>query len=184
MPDFGSAPPSGAWLKHMAATLDATPFDEATRTALRQFFEHSSAYVTGKEIVGPQNDELVARWREQRVLDNAVAAIAEGHDDEAVVLASRFLSRPAVFVGLSARMIQSGREALMAFVLNAVERDAWLLERRFGGRALLHYASGAGCLEVVRSLLRRGADPNLKDSGGHTPLTVWQTNVGQKQARR
>src|ERR1700722_16130736 len=37
-----------AWLKHMAATLDATPLDEATRNALRQFFEHSSAYVVGK----------------------------------------------------------------------------------------------------------------------------------------
>jgi truncated hemoglobin YjbI len=88
-----------AWLKHMAATLDATPLDEATRKALRQFFEQSSAYVMGKETVRPEHDELAARWGEQRVLDHAVAAIAEGRDHEAMVLAPRFVSRPAVFVG-------------------------------------------------------------------------------------
>src|SRR4051812_41741290 len=41
-----------AWLKHMRATLEAAPLDEATRTALRHFFEHSSAYVIGKEAAG------------------------------------------------------------------------------------------------------------------------------------
>ena len=51
-----------AWLKHMAATLDAAPLDEATRQALRQFFEHSSAYVTGKETARPEHEELAARW--------------------------------------------------------------------------------------------------------------------------
>jgi Bacterial-like globin len=112
-----------AWLKHMAATLDATPLDEATRKALRQFFEHSSAYVIGKEAAGPEDDELAARWGEQRVLDHAVAAIADGHDHEAMVLAPRFVSRPAVFVGVLARMIQSGRADLIRFVIDAVERD-------------------------------------------------------------
>src|SRR5580692_6683773 len=32
-----------AWLRHMEATLDAAPLDDATRNALRQFFSHSSA---------------------------------------------------------------------------------------------------------------------------------------------
>jgi Ankyrin repeats (3 copies)/Ankyrin repeat len=154
----------------MAATLDATPLDEATRKALRQFFEHSSAYVIGKEAAGPEDDELAARWGEQRVLDHAVAAIADGHDHEAMVLAPRFVSRPAVFVGVLARMIQSGRADLIRFVIDAVERDPALATRRSGGRTLLHYASGAGCLEVVASLLRLGTDPDIQHGGGHTPL--------------
>jgi len=159
-----------AWLKHMAATLDATPLDDATRKALQQFFEHSSAYVTGQDSAQPENEELAARWNEQHALDAAIAAIAAGRDREAIVLAPRFAARPAVFVGLLARMLQSGRAGLIGYVVEAVERDASLATRRYGGRALLHYASGAGCLEVVAALLRQGTDPGMEDSGGHTPL--------------
>jgi ankyrin repeat protein len=87
-----------------------------------------------------------------------------------MVLAPRFASRPALFVGLLARMVQSGRAGLVGFVVDAVERDASLGTRRYGGRTLLHYASGAGYLEVVTSLLRLGTDPGIRDTGGHTPL--------------
>jgi len=159
-----------AWLEHMAATLEAARLDEATRRALSQFFEHSSAYVTGKETPGPKHDELAERWGEQRVLDDAVAAIAAGRDSEATALAARFVSRPAVFVGLLARMVQTGRAGLTDFVVDAVERDPSLGTRRSGGRTLLHYASGAGCLVVVRLLLRLGTDPGILDGGSHTPL--------------
>lgn len=159
-----------AWLKHMTATLDATSCDDGTRAALRQFFEHSSAYVVGNETARPEHDELAARWNEQRVLDDAIAAIAAGHDREAIAFAPRFLSRPAVFVGLLARMVRSHRADLIRFVIEAVERDPPLASRRFGGRTLLHYASGAGCVDVVASLLRLGAAPDIHDSGGHTPL--------------
>jgi len=62
-----------AWLKHMQATLDAAPLDGGTRTALRQLFLHSSAYIVGKEAAEPQHEELAARWgelprREQEIL--------------------------------------------------------------------------------------------------------------------
>lgn len=159
-----------AWLKHMGATLDSTPLDEPTRKALGQFFERTSAYVMSKEVARPEHDELAARWGEQLVLDDAIAAIAAGRDQEAIVYAPRFVSRPAVFAGLLARMVQSGRQGLIGFVVDAVERDASLAARRFGGRTLLHYASGAGCVKVVASLLRPGTDPDMEDSGGHTPL--------------
>ena len=159
-----------AWLKHMGATLDATPLDEATRTALRQFFEGSSAYVVGEEAPGPVHAELAARWGEQRVLDDSIGAIASGRDHEAMALAPRFQSRPVVFVGLLARMVQSGRAGLIGFVIGALERDPSLASRRFGGRTLLHYASGAGCLEVVASSLGLGTDPDIQQGGGQTPL--------------
>jgi hemoglobin len=160
----------GAWLKHMQATLDAAPLDEATRTALGQLFLHSSAYIVGKEAAEPQHDELAARWGEQRILDDAIGAIAAGRDDEALALVPQFQSRPSVFVGLLARMVRSGRARLIRFVLDAVENEPSLAKRRFFGRTLLHFASGAGCLEVVALLLRLGTDPNVQDGGGHAPL--------------
>jgi hemoglobin len=159
-----------AWLRHMRATLEATSLDESTRSALRQFFEHSSAYVTGKEAAGVQHDELAAQWNEQRILDNAVATIVCGRGQEAIALASRFRPRPSVFVGLLARMLQCRRADLTAYAVAAVEQDPSLPSRRYGGLALLHYAAGAGCLEVVTLSLRLGVDPNILDRGSHTPL--------------
>ena len=159
-----------AWLKNMEATLDGAPVDEGTRKALRQFFLHSSAYVVGKEAGGLEDEELAACWAEQRVLDETIGAIAGGADEEALRHARRFTSRPTVFVGLLTRMVQTGRAGLIAFVMDAVKSEPSLLPSRFAGRTLLHFASGAGCLEVVGLLLRLGVDPNIEDRGGHTPL--------------
>lgn len=159
-----------AWLKHMEVTLEAAPVDEVTRKALRQLFLHSSAYVVGKEAGEPEHEELAACWGEQRVLDDTISAIADGRDEEAMVLARRFASRPTVFVGLMVRMLQTGREGLINFVANAVTKEPSLVRSQFSGRTLLHFASGAGCLEVVGLLLVLGMEPNLQDRGGHTPL--------------
>ena len=158
-----------AWLKHMEATLDAAPLDEATRKALRHFFSHSSAYVIRQDTSEPDHEELAARWSEQRVLDSVIAAIVEGRDDETLALAPRFASRPSVFVGLLARMLQSGRARLIHFVIDAAECDPSLATRRFAGATLLHFAAGAGCLEAVVSLLGLGVDPDLQGRG-RTPL--------------
>ena len=159
-----------AWLRHMEATLDAAPLDDATRGAFHNFFSHSSAYITGKDAGEPDDEELAACWNEQRILDSVIAAIVEGRDDETLALAPRFASRPSVFVGLLARMTQSGRPRLIHFVINAVENDSSLPTRRFTGTTLLHFAAGAGCLEVVTLLLRFGVDPNTLGRGDHTPL--------------
>jgi truncated hemoglobin YjbI len=159
-----------AWLKNMAATLDAAPFDEETRKALRQFFLEGSAYLVGKEDGGTQHQELAARWREQRALDDLVAAIIAGKDQEAIALAPQFASRPSVFVGVLARMIQAGREELTSFVIESVRRDPLLAAHRFSERTLLHFASAAGGREVVALLLGMGMDPNVEDRGRHAPL--------------
>jgi len=158
-----------AWLRDMEATLDAAPLDEGTRNALGHFFSRSSAYVIGRDPTESDHEELAARWSEQRVLDSVIAAIVEGRDDETLALAPRFASRPSVFVGLLARMVQSGRARLIHFVIDAAESDPSLATRRFAGTSLLHFAAGAGCLEVVALLLRLGVDPNLQGRG-RTPL--------------
>src|SRR5439155_17621400 len=101
---------------------------------------------------------------------SVIAAIVEGRDDETLAFAPRFASRPSVFVGLLARMVQSGRARLIQFVIDAAERDLSLATRRFAGTTLLHFAAGAGCLEVVALLLRLGVDPNIQGRGDHMPL--------------
>jgi truncated hemoglobin YjbI len=159
-----------AWLRHMEATLDAAPLDDVTRDAFRNFFSQSSNYVIGKDAAEPDHEELAARWNEQRILDNVIAAIVEGRDADTLALARRFASRPSVFVGLLAQMVQSGRRRLVQFVIDSAESDPSLATRRFAGTTLLHFAAGAGCLEVVASLLRSGADPNIQGRGDHTPL--------------
>ena len=159
-----------AWLKHMGETIDAAPLDPAARNALREFFLHSSAYVIGKETGELAHQELAARWREQRLLDGAIGAIHAGDDEAALAAAPQFASRPSVFVGLLARMMQSGRPALVRFVLQAVNGAPSLAARRSAGRTLLHFAAGAGSVEVVALLLRKGADPDIQDGGRHTPL--------------
>lgn len=159
-----------AWLRQMGATLEAAPLEDGTRQALRQFFLHSSAYVVRHEAAGPEHEELAARWAEQRALDDAIGAIAVGDDDRALALAPQFAPRLSVFVGLLARMAQTGRAGLIRFVIGAVESEPSLATHRFSGRTLLHFSSGAGCLEVVALLLRLGTDPNTQDRGGHTPL--------------
>jgi ankyrin repeat protein len=74
-----------------------------------------------------------------------------------------------VFVGLLFRLVQSGRARLIQFVMDAAESDPSLMTRRFGGNTLLHVAAGAGCLELVKLLLRLGVDPNL-EGRERTPL--------------
>src|SRR5262252_6123096 len=54
-----------AWLRQMAATLDEAALYGATRTALGQFFECSSAYVIGHEGARPEHRELAQRWTDQ-----------------------------------------------------------------------------------------------------------------------
>jgi hemoglobin len=159
-----------AWLKHMDAALKAVPLDETARRELRDFFRHSSAYIEGSEVPPLEHGESADRWAGQLVLDNVIDAITSGGDPEALRLAPRFVSRPAVFVGILARMCQSSRPALVAFAVQTVEQNPALAAQPYGGHTLLHYASAAGCLDVVTAILRLGADPSVKDSGGHTPL--------------
>jgi hemoglobin len=169
-----------AWLGHMEATLDAARLDEATRNALRRFFSHSSAYVIGSDAGEPDHEELAARWSEQQALDRAIAAIAAGGDDEALALAPRIASRPSVFVGLLARMVRSGRARLIRFVIDAAENDPSLGTRCFAGRTLLHFAAGAGCLEVVALLLRLGVDADIRGRGDHPPLYCVANECGSE----
>jgi hemoglobin len=159
-----------AWLKLMRAALDDSVLDPAARKALVDLFEHGSAYLIGRETDPPADAELSTRWSEQRLLDDASAAIAAGRDQDAIRLAPGFLARPSVFVGLLARMVGSGRPDLVRFAVDSLERDPSLTTRQSAGRALIHYAAGAGCLPLLTALLRLGTDPDLRDAGDHTPL--------------
>jgi hemoglobin len=159
-----------AWLKNMNAALEALPLDDSARTALSQFFDGASSYIVGSDAPLPEHPELCERWARQLTLDDAIDAIAAGRDREALALAPHFQSRPSVFIGLLARMMKSGRAALIDFAVDAVERAPSLIVHRSQSRTLLHHAAAAGCAPMVALLIRLGADPNAQQGEGHTPL--------------
>lgn len=162
-----------AWLKHMNAALATVPLADEIRKVFREFFEQSSAYVADQapiQMIQPTHKTLAAHWDAQQLVEAAVNAIAAGRDQEALTIAPRFAARPSVFVGLLVKMLQTGRAALIAFVIHSVEDNPALATCPFAGKTLLHYAAGAGCLDVVSALLQRNVDPDVLDNGNHTAL--------------
>lgn len=156
-----------AWLGHMNATLDAIVTDPAD---LRSFFEGASMYIVSANEAEFANPELDRRWKGQLSLDRLVESLVAGRDEEAIALADQHTHRRSVTVGILARMMETGREPLVGFVLNSLERDKSLAHSRFNGRFLLHFAAGSGCLPVLLALLANGVDANILDQGGHAPL--------------
>ena len=164
-----------AWLGHMVKALEEAQIEEPARSALRGFFERSSAYVvnhgTAPAVSGSLNPEIACRWDVQLGLDRVVAAIRTGDADRAIELAEALQSCDrSVFAGLLALMIGSRQNAMLAYVREKLAQNPALAQARYAGRTLLHVASGAGDLTTVELLLRVGVDPNAGDGGGHTPL--------------
>jgi hypothetical protein len=180
-------PERAAWMQHMRLALDDVPLDAAARDALRELFERSSAYVVNVEPAppvadagGPESDgirrEIERRWSAQRALDEAIAAVRSRAADRAVALAdgltlrTYFDSNRAVFAALLGQMVASADGALLNYVHEQLRADAALARERYSGRTLVHAAAAAGNVTIIAELLRLGADPNVSDDGGHTPL--------------
>lgn len=158
------------WLSLMFATIDQEVKDDRAREELRELFISASMYVTSGDVAPLESVCLRARWNSQLELDRLMSLIQSGDDDAAVLLARRFLHRKSVTVGIFAEMIKTRRHRLVSFVCDAVHDDSDLIAARYNGRYLLHHAAGSGCIEVVSELLALGSEPDVLDSGGHSPL--------------
>ena len=172
-----------AWMGHMVKALDDVEIEEPLRTALREFFARSSAYVvnTGSASAAAPRDaaidrELAHRWDAQRALDEAVAAVRSGDAERAIALARGpalqecFGRSRSMLVGLLGVMVGSRNDAMLSFVQQRLAADPALAHERYAGRTLLHVASAQGSLPLVKLLLTAGADPNVTDAASHTPL--------------
>jgi hemoglobin len=175
-----------AWMKNMVQALQDVPFEEPVRSALRGLFERSSAYLVNHGQVQADADvstddsvhrEMAQRWDEQRALDDLLAAIRDGNAMHALELARigtlerRFARDRAVFSHVLAVMIASSNDALLEFAERELQADPALAQvRNRYGRTLLHDAAAQGSLRMVELLLRLGADPNARTSGGHDAL--------------
>ncbi len=159
-----------AWLGLMRETIHDLYEDPETRQTLQRFFLTSSAYIVGKSQAEIGHTELSHRWETPKSLDRLVEYIAKGYDFDAIELTKKFKSRPAVFVGILEKMMATGRELPVEFVLASITANPDLVDHPYNGRGLLHFAAGCSCLPVVQLLITIGADPNTSDSGGHAPL--------------
>jgi truncated hemoglobin YjbI len=177
-----------AWMKNMIQALDDVPIEERARSALRDLFERSSAYVVNvgpaPEVAAdggePSSDsihrEISWRWNAQRTLDEAIDAIDLGAAARAIALAEGFTLKTyfkgnrAVFAALLESMIGRADGAMLDYVREKLLADPTLAQERYSGRTLLHGAAAAGNLATVELLLRLGAGPDITDDGGHTPL--------------
>jgi truncated hemoglobin YjbI len=177
-----------AWIRNMEKALNDVQIAEPVRSALLALFQRSSAYLVNTEeapLIAPDHRELpgecihqeiTRRWDAQLALDKAVLAVRDGEIGRVAGLAETFplqayfnVNRSA-FSNLLGLMIGSGHSAMRDYVQRRLFGDPSLAQERYGGRTLLHAASAAGDVTIVELLLRLGADPNAKDSGGHTPL--------------
>jgi truncated hemoglobin YjbI len=178
-----------AWMSNMVQALDDVPIEESIRAALRELFELASAYLVNSGSSSTDHNpheatpedrirsEIAQRWLEQRALDDLVAAIRSGDPGRSLALAQspvlkgRFAQDRAVLAHVLALMIGAGNGRLLEYVERELLADPTLahVHNRYG-RTLLHDASAQENLRMVELLLRLGADPNGKTSGGHTPL--------------
>lgn len=169
------------WMENMVEALHEVQIEQPLRSALREFFEQSSAYVVNRggsppaaaDSDEPADDairpEIAHRWKAQCGLDDAVASVRAGDAERAIaaveMLRDRLQRNPSVFVGLLALMMGSGNPAMLHYFEESVTHDPRLVRERYAGRTLLHEASAQGNLIMVELLLRLHADPNAQDSG-------------------
>jgi truncated hemoglobin YjbI len=174
-----------AWMANMVKALDDARIEEPLRSALREFFERSSAHVvnSGEPVpaarpLRPPDDairrEIAHRWEAQCGLDEALAAV-RGYDAGRAIAAveslrNRFQHSRSVWAGLLGRMMGTRNPAMLHYVQERVTDDPAFVRERYAGRTLLHEASAQGNPTMAELLLRLGADPNAQDGGGHTPL--------------
>ena len=177
-----------AWMRKMLRALDESGIEEPARSVLRGFFGQASAYIVnqGRESLepverldaqeGPIHQEVARRWDAQLVLDKAAAAVRRGDAVGAIklvespILRACFKHNSSLFAALLAMMIGNGDRAMLDYVGKKLDEAPDLAQERYSGRTLLHAASAAGEVTTVELLLRLAADPNVTDTGGHTPL--------------
>jgi ankyrin repeat protein len=124
----------------------------------------------------PPGEELASRWSAQRALDETIAAVHGDTPERAIALAESpplqtyLRGNRAVLASLLAQMLARAHDPLLAYVREHLVADPALAHVRYSGRTLLHASAAAGDVPTVELLLRLGADPNVTDDGGHTPL--------------
>lgn len=177
-----------AWMRNMVSALDDVELSDSSRAALREFFERASTHLinSGEReqadsfekaacVVNTVGGALSERWGIQLEHDALVAMIVKGESEQAIALTDSLLARGVFerdrrpFLGILALMI-GVNDSLSSYVQKTVLGDPTLVNERYSGRTLLHWACGKGNIKIVELLLQLGADANASSEGGKTPL--------------
>lgn len=98
-----------------------------------------------------------------------------------VALASNAIAQIDPF-DAARNLLQSRQNAEALAIIDSGQFD--MSAQTSEGFSLLHYAAGAGNLEMVKALIARGADPSLKSESGVTPYQMAIGTMVQTELRK
>jgi truncated hemoglobin YjbI len=183
---------ASAWLANMTGALEEAQIPEPSRSALHRFFEESARFLINhpRPPAGAEPEpaaggglhtavaaDVAQRWAELRAVDELLALAASGDHDRTLALVQtplvqRYAARGRMSVmRLLGTLACTDSAPLLEYAREYLERDPGLATAAYtGGATLLHAAAGAWATPFAELLLRRGAEPDAVDRGGHTPL--------------
>jgi len=168
-----------AWLDNMAAAMVDIDVPPDTRDSLNAFFDQSSGFLVNSGMP-PQGwrhgtqERIAQRWSIQEAIDTIVGLIRGGDIAETQRLTAELVpnlqhDRPAL-ANVLALIGSTNDPAAIDFVAAILEGERDLLTEQYYYGSILHHAASTTASTFVDRLLSLGANPNLRDKFGHTPL--------------
>lgn len=169
-----------AWMENMTAAVDGLSLTPANRDTLLGFLRQASTSLVNHErprwrVAGDWIDsKLHVNWSNQEKIDETIKYLREGNIDRALGAATDVYIHTdedqAALANLLAEIGISRDAKAMSWACAIIDEDRSLLTELYYYGSILHHASSTTASTFVDSLLSLGADPNLRDKFGHTPL--------------
>jgi len=170
-----------AWLGNMNEAIDEAGIVGDIRHLLRAFFgdaitqfinhDRAAWYFGGDDW----SDLTVTHiWQTQKYIDTVIGRLRAGEIDDALFLAGSTVKNldddRGALANLLAEIGSTNAPTAVDFATTIVDGDRELLSELYYYGSMLHHAASTTASDFVDRLLSLGANPNLGDKFGHTPL--------------